>query len=101
NWVVDLQLGLSPKLHYERFPEQSSPRAGGMHPAIGGLHSGIVTALEGDPDGEGRIRVKIPSVAFDGDGTWARIARMAAGSSRGVEFLREIEDEEGGGCFDC
>ncbi|MGB8192006.1 MAG: type VI secretion system tip protein VgrG [Chitinophagaceae bacterium] len=92
NWLVDLQLGLSQKLHLDRFMPQS-PRAGSLLPSINGLHTATVAALEGDPDGEARIRVKIPSVTLDGDGSWARIATMDAGSTRGSVFLPEIDDE--------
>lgn len=99
NWLTDLQLGYSPKLHVEKFMDQS-PRAGALLPAINGLHTAVVTALEGDPDSEGRIRVKIPSLAFDGEGTWARVATLDAGSSRGSVFLPEIDDEVVVGFFD-
>jgi Rhs element Vgr protein len=92
NWVCDLQLGLSPTLHVERFTGQS-PRAAAMLPPINGLHTAVVTALEGDPDSEGRIRIKIPSVTMDGEGSWARIATLDAGNSRGSVFLPEIDDE--------
>lgn len=92
NWLTDLQLGLMQKLHIEKFPEQS-PKAGSLLPGINGLHTAVVTALEGDPDGEERIRIKIPSVSFDGEGVWARIATLDAGSSRGFVFRPEINDE--------
>lgn len=64
-----------------------------MLPAINGLHTAIVTALEGDPGSEGRIRIKIPSVTMDGEGSWARVATLDAGNSRGSVFLPEIDDE--------
>jgi Rhs element Vgr protein len=99
NWLVDLQLGYSQKLHIEKFMDQS-PRAGALLPPINGLHTAVVTALEGDPDSEGRIKVKIPSLAFDGEGTWARVATLDAGSSRGSVFLPEIDDEVVVGFFD-
>jgi Rhs element Vgr protein len=91
-WVCDLQLGLSPALHVEKFASPS-PRAAAMLPAISGLHTAVVTALEGDPDSEGRIRIKIPSVTMDGEGSWARVATLDAGNSRGSVFLPEIDDE--------
>jgi Rhs element Vgr protein len=92
NWLTDLQLGLSQKLHIEQFMDQS-PQAGALLPPINGLHTAVVTALEGDPDSEGRIRIKIPSVTMDGEGSWARVATLDAGSSRGSVFLPEIDDE--------
>jgi len=92
NWVTDLQLGLSQELHLEKFPEQS-PAAASLLPRINGLHTAIVSALEGDPDSEGRIRIKIPSVSLDGEGIWARVSALDAGKDRGSVFLPEIDDE--------
>lgn len=92
NWLTDLQLGLTPKLHIEKFTDQS-PAAAALVPGIKGLHTAVVTALEGDPDGEERIRIKIPSVSFDGEGNWARLAIPDAGNSRGQLFRPEINDE--------
>lgn len=92
NWYTDLQLGLTPRLHANTFPQQT-PNAGALLPGISGLHTAVVTALEADPDGESRIRVKIPSISMEGDGVWARIASPDAGSDRGAFFLPEVEDE--------
>lgn len=91
-WVCDLQLGFAPALHVEKFTAPS-PRAAAMLPPVSGLHTGVVTALEGDPDSEGRIRIKIPSVSMDGEGFWARVATLDAGNNRGSVFLPEIDDE--------
>src|SRR6185436_28294 len=99
NWLTDLQFGLSQKSHLETFKDQSS-QASGLLPPINGLHTAVVTALEGDPDSEGRIRIKIPSVSFDGEGLWARIASPDAGSDRGSVFFPEIDDEVVVGFFD-
>lgn len=92
NWYTDLQLGLTPKLHANTFPQQT-PSAGALLPGISGLHTAVVAALESDPDGEARIRVKIPSVSLDGDGVWARVATLDAGNERGTFFLPEVDDE--------
>jgi len=99
NWLTDLQLGLSQKSHLEIFRDQSS-QAAGLLPPIHGLHTAVVTALEGDPDSEGRIRIKIPSVSLDGEGLWARFAAPDAGGDRGCVFLPEIDDEVVVGFFD-
>ncbi len=92
NWFCDLQLGMTPEMHTEKFDVQAKA-AGALLPGINGLHIGVVTALEGDPDGEGRIRVKVPSVDIDGEGIWARVSTLDAGGSRGSFFLPEIDDE--------
>lgn len=78
NWLTDLQLGFTPKQHAEAFPDQSHP-ASALLPGISGLHTGIVTALEGDPDTEARIRIKVPAVSLDGEGYWARVATLEIG----------------------
>jgi uncharacterized protein involved in type VI secretion and phage assembly len=56
------------------------------------LHTGIVTDNE-DPEGEFRIKVKIPFISADDDGIWARIAQADAGKERGLFFRPEINDE--------
>src|SRR5439155_9734289 len=65
----------------------------GLLPAISGLQIGIVTALENDPDGEDRIRVRLPLVSASEDGAWARLATLDAGDQRGTFFRPEIDDE--------
>lgn len=92
NWLTDLQLGLTPKQHAETFTDQPHP-ASALLPGISGLHTGVVTALEGDPASEARIRIKIPAVGLDGEGAWARVATLDAGDNRGTFFLPEIDDE--------
>ena len=53
----------------------------------------MVTALENDPDGEDRIKVRLPIVSADEEGTWARLATLDAGNERGTYFRPELEDE--------
>lgn len=92
NWVTDFQIGLSAHPFYEH-PNIQMPWAAGALPPIGGLHVGIVTKLEGDPDGESRIQVRLPLIDPQGDGLWVRVATLDAGNERGSFFLPEIEDE--------
>ncbi|WP_428242859.1 type VI secretion system tip protein VgrG [Gynuella sp.] len=61
-------------------------------PGINGLHIGIVVSNE-DPDNEYRIRVRMPLMASDDEGTWARLACLDAGPKRGSVFRPEIGDE--------
>jgi Rhs element Vgr protein len=91
-WTTDIEFGLSEEWHAKKY-EVSCVPANGMLAAVSGLHTGVVTALEGDPQSESRIRVKIPSIDLDGEGVWARVATLDAGSSRGSFFLPEIDDE--------
>jgi len=97
-WETDVQFGLSPDNFSAHFETSHQP-AHGILPAIKGLHIGVVTDLE-DPDNEFRVRVKIPSISMDEDGTWARISTLDAGDTRGTFFRPEVGDEVTVGFFD-
>jgi Rhs element Vgr protein len=92
NWTVDAQFGLNPEWFSETY-DIHAPSAAGIIPAIKGLHIGIVTQLQEDPDGEERILVKIPIINNEEQGIWCRIASLDAGENRGAFFRPEIEDE--------
>lgn len=70
----------------------SAPKAAALLPGINGLQVGIVTSNE-DPDGEYRVRVRMPLVNDGEEGTWARVATLDAGPERGTFFRPEIGDE--------
>ncbi len=93
NWETDITFGLSPETLTTLHAGVADAGANGFLPAIDGLQIGLVTALEGDPDGEERIRVHIPAIDPAGDGTWARLATLDAGAGRGTVFRPEIGDE--------
>ncbi len=92
NWETDAQFGVSPETFGERHQLQPMPAAG-LLPSIAGLHIGVVTKLGDDPSGEGRIKVRIPVINPQEEGTWARIATLDAGKDRGTFFYPEIDDE--------
>lgn len=92
NWETDVQFGLSPELFAETYNLRPLP-AGGLLPAVSGLQIGVVTVLENDPDGEDRIKVRLPLVNPSEEGIWARIATLDAGKERGTFFRPEIDDE--------
>jgi Rhs element Vgr protein len=73
-------------------PNVSAPMASALLPAVSGLQIGVVVSNE-DPDGEDRVRVRMPLVDADADGTWARVASLDAGDERGFFFRPEIGDE--------
>jgi uncharacterized protein involved in type VI secretion and phage assembly len=59
---------------------------------------GVVTAIvtnNQDPDNLGRVRVRFPWLATEGEGEswWARVAVPMAGKEMGVYFLPEVDDE--------
>lgn len=61
-------------------------------PVIFGVVTGIVTNNQ-DPDGLGRVKVKIPRISGEDESNWARIVSFMAGGDRGAFFLPEVEDE--------
>ncbi len=92
NWETDVQFGLNPEIFAERYNLRPLP-AGGLLPGVSGLQIGVVTVLESDPDGEDRIKVRLPLVSASEEGSWARIATLDAGKERGTFFRPEIGDE--------
>ena len=90
-WITDVQFGLSSE-QFTKEPDVNAAPAAGMLPSIQGLQTGIVTDLE-DPDGQNRIRVRMPVIDNNEDGVWSRIATLDAGNNRGTFFRPEIDDE--------
>ena len=93
NWETDIEFGLSVEAFGSRERNIREAPANGLLPGVGGLQIGLVTALEGDPDGEERIKVRIPMIDPAEEGVWARIATLDAGAGRGTVFRPEIGDE--------
>lgn len=89
---TDIQFGLSPKWFHQEYDVLDTP-ATGLTPAINGLQIGKVVQLEGDPDGEDRIQVKLPTIDAAAKGTWMRLASLDAGANRGWVIRPEIDDE--------
>ena len=74
----------------------SAASSGGTKFAVG-----IVTNNE-DPEGHGRVKVKLPTHGDNIESDWARMVSPMAGSDRGLFILPEVNDEvllafEGGG----
>lgn len=93
NWFTDIEFGLSPEWLAERFDNIEDKPAAGLLPSIHGLHTGVVTKIHEDPDGEDRIKVRLPLINAEDEGIWARVACLDAGDKRGVFFRPELEDE--------
>lgn len=88
-WKTHLQFGGIEDMLPENI---SAPPAGGLLARVSGLQIGVVVSNE-DPDGEHRVRIRLPMVNKDDDGIWARVASLDAGSDRGFFFRPEIGDE--------
>jgi uncharacterized protein involved in type VI secretion and phage assembly len=60
-----------------------------------GVHPAVVTDVV-DPDGQGRVRVRLPwspDTAGRSYEAWARLATLMAGSGRGSWFVPDVGDE--------
>lgn len=61
-----------------------------------GRHPGVAIALvtnNKDPDGLGRVKVRLPWLSDQAESDWARLATPMGGPSRGLYFLPEVGDE--------
>ncbi|MDF0651245.1 MAG: type VI secretion system tip protein VgrG [Nitrospira sp.] len=92
NWETDVQFGLNIEPFAETYNLRPLPAAG-LLPAVSGLQIGVVTVLENDPEGEDRIKVRLPLISPAEEGIWARIATLDAGKDRGTFFRPEVGDE--------
>lgn len=90
-WRTHLQFGGVAEDPERRRRLEGGGSAGLLAP-VHGLQIGVVTDNE-DPDGEFRVRVRLPLVDPSGDGVWARVASSDAGSDRGLMVRPEISDE--------
>ena len=59
-----------------------------------GVYPALVADIN-DPDGQGRVKVRLPWLPDDGGGfsVWARIATLMAGADRGSWFIPDVDDE--------
>ena len=57
-----------------------------------GVVVGIVTNNQ-DPDGLGRVKLRLPWLSDEEETHWARVVTPMAGPERGMYFLPEVEDE--------
>ena len=93
-WRTTAEFGLSPKWFSATAPEIAAPGASGQLPPVGGLQTGVVQKIDGDPAGEFRVYVTLPLLQASGDlGVWARLGSFYASNGIGAEFYPEIGDE--------
>lgn len=97
-WKTHVQFGGIDAVAHVR-DGMSAPPAGGLLARVSGLQIGVVVGNE-DPDGEHRVRIRLPMVGKDDDGIWARVASLDAGSDRGFFFRPEVGDEVVAGFLD-
>ncbi len=90
-WKTDVQFGLD-RDWFSTQVMSSQTLVRNQIPTMTGLYIGVVTRLD-DPTGEDRIKVRIPVINKEGEGTWAKMVRQDAGEHRGMFHLPELEDE--------
>lgn len=90
-WKTHVQFGNLQHSFAEQKAVSATPAAA-LLPVAKGLQIGVVVSNE-DPEGEHRVRVRLPLVDTDQDGIWARVANLDAGNERGFFFRPEIGDE--------
>lgn len=95
-WKTEYAFGLENNQGYAEsisfIQGKNESRLGQMN-SISGLQIGIVTNLEGDPESQYRVQVRIPAIVDSGEGYWARLASLQAGLERGGWFIPDIGDE--------
>jgi len=92
NWITRVDFGLPPDWFTQRTDVVAPPAAGWL-PGAEGLQVGVVLKLDGDPQGEHRIQVKVPVLDAQTPGVWARLAQYYASSTFGAFYLPEVGDE--------
>lgn len=99
SWYTDIQFGLSQEWFSHKYHDVVDATAAGLIPGVHGLQIGVVTKIDGDPDSLDRVKIRIPIIDKNNEGTWARIAVLDAGKSdkekegRGSFFRPEVDDE--------
>jgi uncharacterized protein involved in type VI secretion and phage assembly len=84
---------ISEKSPFDQIPDARQPSGLGGH--WYGVFPALVTDIK-DPDGQGRVKIRLPwSPDTGGSGyeAWARLATMMAGSNRGSWFIPDVDDE--------
>lgn len=93
SWYTEIHFGLDQSWFYKKFSDIRDAPASGLVPAINGLQIGIVTNIHEDPDGEFRVKVRVPIIDPQDEGVWARVATIDAGENRGFFWRPELDDE--------
>ena len=92
-WRTEIQFGLPEEPFAQANPDVHALPAAGLLPAIRGLHTGVVDHFETDPEGQYRVKVRIPTLQASDNVVWARQLRPDAGPERGIFFYPEPGDE--------
>lgn len=92
-FTTRIEIGVSPNYFNEEKIDIPAPPTSGLLSPIKGLHIGVVEQIHEDPNGEFRIKVKLPSLQVDNLSVWARQANFYATAEAGLFFYPEVSDE--------
>lgn len=92
NFKTEAIVGLDVDSFESETTTGTTPDNMGLMPGPRGLFIGTVTNLE-DPDGDFRVKVKIPAFNESDDGLWAKLAGVYAGQEGGFIWYPEIGDQ--------
>jgi phage baseplate assembly protein gpV len=84
--------GIDEKSIWEKDHSVNNETLGGTISPVFGLHLGTVVKLDGDPNTQLRIQIKLPVFGSDAL-VWARLSFPDAGKNRGIFFVPEKDDE--------
>ena len=92
SFKTEVSFGMDNEWFVEKYKTES-PLASGLNSGINGLLPGIVLKLDGDPEKQNRIQVKIPLMKNESEGIWARLSSPYASKDFGSFFIPEVGDE--------
>ena len=91
-WLTTATFGLGGDGFASRNADVGAAPAAGLVPPARGLHTGTVTQVAVDPQGDFRVKVSLPLVD-GGSSLWARLGHGYASSGFGSNFHPEVGDE--------
>lgn len=91
-WITEAGIGIEASCITDE-PDVAAPYAAGLLPGMSGLHTAVVSKLDGDPADESRIQVELPWLVGDNKQLWARLATMYGSDGAGAQWLPEPNDE--------
>ncbi|MGM9491140.1 phage baseplate assembly protein V [Ideonella sp. YS5] len=91
-WITRAGFGLDLRSP-DQPPGLPASSSSGLLPGAGGLQTGVVLQLDGDPQGQHRILVRTAACQGATEGLWARVLQLQASAGFGSFFLPEVGDE--------
>ena len=93
NFITEATVGLDSGSFEGESQKGNTPDNLGLLPGPKGLFIGEVTKMDGDPDQDFRIQVKIPSFNENDEGLWARLSGPSASEDSGFIWYPEVGDQ--------